>query len=88
MKRFTSSVSPKGQVTIPAEVRKRLRISPRDRVTFEVEGDEIRLVPGAFTVKSAHATVPALDPPMTYEEMERRAKEDRVSRLIAEMNEQ
>jgi AbrB family looped-hinge helix DNA binding protein len=60
MRRYTSSVSPKGQVTIPAEVRRRFRIGPRDRVTFEVEGNVVRLVPAEFTLESAHASVPPL----------------------------
>ncbi|MEA2511623.1 MAG: prlF antitoxin for toxin YhaV toxin [Thermomicrobiales bacterium] len=85
MRRFTSSVSPKGQVTIPAEVRKRLRIGPRDRVTFEVEGDDVRLVPGAFTLETAHASVPPLRRPMDDEELERRLKEERVAEWVGEM---
>jgi AbrB family looped-hinge helix DNA binding protein len=88
MRRFSSSVSPKGQVTIPAEVRKRLRIGPRDRITFEVEGDQVRLVPGAFTLETAHASVPPLRRPMDYEEMEQRVKDERVAVLVREMADQ
>jgi AbrB family looped-hinge helix DNA binding protein len=85
MRRYSSSVSPKGQVTIPAEVRKRLRIGPRDRITFEVEGDEVRLVPGAFTLETAHASVPPLRWPMDYEEMEQCVKDERVAEFVREM---
>jgi AbrB family looped-hinge helix DNA binding protein len=85
MRRFTSSVSPKGQVTIPAEVRRRLRIGPRDRVTFEVEGDDVRLIPGAFTLESAHASVPPLRQPTDDEGFEQRLKDERVAELIREM---
>lgn len=35
----SSAVTSKGQVTIPKEVREKLRIKPKDRVTFSVEGD-------------------------------------------------
>jgi AbrB family looped-hinge helix DNA binding protein len=85
VRRFTSSVSPKGQITIPAEVRKHLRIGPRDHVTFEVEGDEIRLVPGVFTLETAHASVPRLRQPMGDEELEQRLKDERVAELVREM---
>jgi AbrB family looped-hinge helix DNA binding protein len=88
VRRYTSSVSPKGQVTIPAEVRKRLRIGPRDRVAFEVEGDVIRLVPGTFTLETAHASVPPLRQPWDEDELEQRVKDDRVAELIREMSAQ
>ncbi len=39
----TSSVTQKGQVTIPASVRKQLGISTGDAVGFEVEGDRVYL---------------------------------------------
>ena len=40
----TSTLTSKGQVTIPAGVRKRLGLQPGDRVAFIVDGDEVRLV--------------------------------------------
>jgi AbrB family looped-hinge helix DNA binding protein len=82
---FTSSVSPKGQVTIPAEVRKRLRIGPRDRVTFEVEGDVVRLMPGAFTLETARASIPPLPQHWDDTDLEQRLKDERAAELIREM---
>ncbi len=34
-----TTVTSKGQVTIPKEIRERLRIKPKDRVTFTIDGD-------------------------------------------------
>ena len=39
-----STLTSKGQVTIPAEVRKHLGLHPGDHVGFIVDGDEVRLV--------------------------------------------
>lgn len=39
----TSTLTAKGQVTIPAGVRKRLGLRPGDRVAFILDGDEVRL---------------------------------------------
>ena len=39
-----STLTSKGQVTIPAEVRRRLGLHPGDHVGFIVDGDEVRLV--------------------------------------------
>jgi len=35
----SSTISSKGQITIPQEIRKRLGLAPGDRVEFAVEGD-------------------------------------------------
>jgi antitoxin PrlF len=42
---YSSSVSSKGQVTIPQEVRLRLGLQEGDRVEFVVEGDRTLLRP-------------------------------------------
>ncbi len=36
-------VSEKGQVTIPIQIRRRLRILPETEVEFRVVGDEVRI---------------------------------------------
>ncbi|MBI5559054.1 MAG: AbrB/MazE/SpoVT family DNA-binding domain-containing protein [Deltaproteobacteria bacterium] len=40
-----STVTTKGQVTIPATIRKKYGIHPNDRVDFLIEGHRIILVP-------------------------------------------
>lgn len=40
-----STVTAKGQVTIPKEIRDRLHIRSNDRVDFVLEGDRLLLVP-------------------------------------------
>ena len=40
-----SSISSKGQVTVPQEIRRRLGLSTGDRVEFVVEGDKTVLRP-------------------------------------------
>ena len=39
----TSTVSTKGQITIPIAIRRLLEISPGDAVLYEVEGKKVRL---------------------------------------------
>jgi AbrB family looped-hinge helix DNA binding protein len=48
-----STVSAKGQLTLPAQVRRKLRIQPNDRVTIEVVGDAIvvKRAPDFFALK-------------------------------------
>jgi AbrB family looped-hinge helix DNA binding protein len=47
----TSTVTSKGQITIPKEIRERLHIKTGDRLDFRVEGDgAVRIVPVARKV--------------------------------------
>jgi AbrB family looped-hinge helix DNA binding protein len=50
-----STVTTKGQTTIPGKIRKALRIKPGDRLEYAVEGDHatIRVHPGTRSLKGA-----------------------------------
>lgn len=86
MKEFVSSVSPKGQITLPAEVRRQLGLKPKDKVAIQLDGDDVRLVPTTFTLESAAGSVPALKEARTWEQIDERVKEERDERLLAELN--
>ena len=84
MGRMASSVSPKGQVTIPAEIRQLLGIKPRDRVAFRVEGGVVTIIPVRSTLEQHYRSVPALDPPRTIEEMTEIAWEEHADAVAGE----
>jgi antitoxin PrlF len=79
-----SSVSPKGQVTIPAEIRRLLGVRPKDRVRFEVEDGRVRLRPVRSALDELYMSLPGLKTPRTWEELEEIAHEDRAERLAKE----
>lgn len=60
MKEIVSNVTRKGQVTIPAEVRRHLGVSTPDKVAFVLEDGGVRIRPATFTVASLFGSVPAL----------------------------
>lgn len=53
-----STMTSKGQTTIPGKIRKALRIKPGDKLEYEVEGDHvtIRVYPGTRSLKGALAS--------------------------------
>lgn len=83
MREITSKITSKGQVTIPVEVRRHLGVSVPDKVTFIIDGPDVRLRPAKYTLKSAMGAVKAL--PGTSADFEREieeAKEEAVERLV------
>jgi AbrB family looped-hinge helix DNA binding protein len=55
---LTSNVSPKGQVTLPADIRGQLGIDPKDRVSFEVIAEGIATAIGTFEPKRPSFVLP------------------------------
>jgi antitoxin PrlF len=55
---FHSTVTSKGQTTIPGKIRRALRIKPGDRLEYMVEGDHatIRVHPGTRSLKGVLAS--------------------------------
>ena len=86
MKEILSTITSKGQVTIPAEVRKRLGLKTGDRIVF-VLGDagEVRLiVPQYPDIESLRGAAGSLDGPLTWQEMRAIACEDHVASQAGE----
>lgn len=78
-----ATVTTKGQVTIPKNVRDRLNIKPNDRVDFLLEGDRAVLVP-VKTLKDLRGVVTAR-PGSTLTEERRRARRSLATRVLKEM---
>ena len=43
MKKYSSMMTSKGQVTIPVEIRRKLRLKPGQAVSFDVSGDVVKI---------------------------------------------
>lgn len=62
MKEHVSTVSSKGQVTIPVDIRRQLGVDATDKVTFVLLDDgRVELRPTRFTLESVLGSLPALD---------------------------
>lgn len=65
-----ATLTSKGQVTIPASVRRRLGVKPGDRVEFvEMENGVFQLVAASRDIKTLKGVVPKPAKAVTVEEM-------------------
>lgn len=83
MKEIVATLTSKGQVTIPAEVRQRLGLKSGDKLAFEIEDDQVRIKPVTFTLESAYGSVEPLHRPEDFDQLIREAKADRATRKRA-----
>ncbi|MGD0837672.1 MAG: AbrB/MazE/SpoVT family DNA-binding domain-containing protein [Polyangia bacterium] len=66
----TATVTSKGQITIPQEVRRRLNIDAGDRVEFvELPGGEVALKPAVADVRSLKGLLRKTATPVSVEDM-------------------
>lgn len=84
MKEMLSSVSPKGQVTIPAEIRRALGVKPRDKIAFRLENGAVLIAPAPSPLEDSYMAVPALRPPRSWKEVEQRVAEEQARRVAEE----
>jgi AbrB family looped-hinge helix DNA binding protein len=83
MKEALSSVSPKGQITLPAEIRKVLGLKPTDRVAVWLEDGQVRIRP-VGSLQHYFQRVPALDPGRSWKEIEAIAHDEHAQHVARE----
>jgi AbrB family looped-hinge helix DNA binding protein len=69
MVEVSSTVTSKGQVTIPVEIRRILRVSPHDKVAFVVEGDRVLVKLKESVVARTAGMFKSQEPPLSAEQL-------------------
>ncbi len=82
---LTATMSSKGQVVIPSDVRKRLGLTQGSVLRFRVEDDGVRLLPATGDVRRLKGRLPTPAQPVSVDDMnaavaERRARVGRAGR--------
>lgn len=78
-----SVITRKGQVTIPADIRRALGLEEGDTVAWEQEDGVIKLVPARYTLESAFGSVKPRQRPEDFDELTRRAKAAKAAKTVA-----
>jgi len=66
-----ATLTSKGQITLPKDLRKKLSLSAGDRIEFIFEDDQsVRLVPKHIPVMQLKGMLPKPSKPVTLQEME------------------
>jgi AbrB family looped-hinge helix DNA binding protein len=84
MKEVVSTISSKGQVTIPAEIRRKLQLGPKDEVAFVVTDEgTVELGRPRFTLESVFGSISGL--PNKSPDLEREIDEATASEYTSRM---
>jgi len=86
-KEYIATVTSKGQVTIPAEVREQLGLMAQDKVIFRmVDGKHVQLEPLPMTLEEAYGSVTPLNRPEDFDTLHQIATEEREERWLNKAN--
>ena len=88
MAEYITTVTQKGQVTIPGELRKVLGLRPKDKVAFELVADEVRLRPVKSPVLASYGSVKPLkasDKPTDYKRLRSEIEEEIADEVAGEV---
>ncbi len=86
MREFTTTITQRGQVTIPAEVRRVLGVKHRDKVAFTIEDGEVRLEAASFSLESAYGSVKPPKKPEDLHKISRTAKDAKAEKTALELS--
>lgn len=75
---LNATVSSRGRIVIPAELRKRLGLVPGSVLRFVLDADGVRLLPAAGDVRRLEGRLPKPPVPVSVEEMNRAIIERRA----------
>ena len=78
---YVMRLTRKGQVTIPAAVRRLLGVQPNEQVAFSVEDGEVKLRPARGTLEAIYGMVKPLSRPEDLDRLIEIAHEERAEQI-------
>jgi AbrB family looped-hinge helix DNA binding protein len=82
MKLLKSTITDRGQTTIPAAVRKALKLKPRQRLTYEVRQDGVLIRPETESLMDLAGCLKSTVTAATKAEEREKARDARLDRYL------
>jgi antitoxin PrlF len=84
MQEFETTLTEKGQVTIPQGIRHLLGLHPKDRVRFVVEGETVKIVRASSKLLAGFGAVTPLKKPEDYRSLREQFEEGVAEDVVSE----
>lgn len=84
-KEYIRTVTTKGQVTIPVDIRRALDMNPGDKIIFRLADDTVELQPAPMSLEDTFGAVPPQRRPEDFDALRDRAVEEHAKHTVAEM---
>lgn len=77
---YISTITSKGQVTVPVEIRRALGLKPQDKIIFRVIQGKVEVEPLPMTLEEAYGSVQPLATPEDFAAIRAVVREERVAK--------
>lgn len=85
MKEIITTMTVKGQVTIPVEIRNLLGLKAKDKVAFNIKEDTVSIAPSKYCLENIYGIVKPLNHPEDFKKLTKIAIEDHSKKVIEKM---
>ena len=85
MKEILTTLTKKGQVTIPIEIRNYLGLKSKDKIAFKINNGNVQVSPAKYTLESVYGIIKPLNKPEGYKELKKIALDEHAQKVIEEM---
>jgi AbrB family looped-hinge helix DNA binding protein len=85
IKEHIRTITAKGQVTIPVEIRRLLGVKPRDRIVFRIVEGKVELQPTTMTLEATFGAVKPRSRPEDFSALRDTAVEEHAQKVVEEM---
>lgn len=82
---YSGTITTKGQVTLPKQVRQLLGVKPHDKVVFRIWQGKVELQPATMTLDDVFGAVTPQQSPENFKELRDSAIEEHVQKLLDDM---
>lgn len=83
---YIQSVTTKGQVTIPIELRKMIGVQPNSQVIVSAQAGSVMITPVAMTLEEAFGSVQPISRPEDFKALRDMTMEEHEERVIRKMS--
>ena len=84
MREYETTITGKGQVTIPQEIRRLLGLRPGDKVCFEVEGKMVKITRASSKLLQGYEAVTPRKRPENFHELREEFEKGVVKDIVSE----
>lgn len=82
---YVQTVTVKGQVTIPIELRKMIGVQPNSQVLVSLEAGKVVIKPVSMTLEEAFGSVQPVNKPENFKELREIALEEHIEGVLNKM---
>jgi antitoxin PrlF len=79
---YVKTITTKGQVTIPVEIRRLLGVKANDQIRFRIIEGKVEIEPVSMTLEETFASVTPIQRPENFSELRAIAREERIDRVL------